>query len=62
MTTKTIGSTPAATPVFAGIDVGAAELFLVIRKNTVSMKAQAFANTPAERQRLITSGCPSSLA
>ena len=40
-------------PVFAGIDVGAAELILVIRKNTVSMKAQTFANTPAERRRLV---------
>ncbi len=32
MTTKTIVSSPAATPVSADIDVGAAELFLVIRK------------------------------
>lgn len=47
MTTKTI---PA---VFAGIDVGAQALVLVIRKNAVSMKAQTFANTPAERQRLV---------
>ncbi len=53
MTTKTIVSTQLATPVFAGIDVGAEELFLVIRKNAVSMKAQAFANTRAERQRLL---------
>ncbi len=53
MTTKTIVSVQAVTPFFAGIDVGAAELFLVIRKNTVSMKAQAFANTPADRQRLV---------
>ncbi len=53
MTTKTIVSVQASTPVFAGIDVGAAELFLVIRKNAVSMKAQAFANTPADRQRLV---------
>ena len=50
---KTIVSTQLATPVFAGIDVGAEELFLVIRKNAVSMKAQAFTNTPAERQRLV---------
>ncbi|MEO6697380.1 MAG: transposase [Gammaproteobacteria bacterium] len=42
-----------STPVSAGIDVGAAELFLVIRNNAISMKAQAFANTPAERQRLV---------
>lgn len=39
--------------VFAGIDVGAKELLLVIRNNTVSMKAQTFANTPAERLRLV---------
>ncbi len=53
MTTKTIGSPPVATPAFAGIDVGAAELVLLIRKNAVSMKAQAFANTRADRQRLL---------
>lgn len=62
MTTKTIASTPAATSAsigvcdtaaFAGIDVGAGELFLVIRKNTVAMKAQAFANTREDRQRLV---------
>ena len=53
MTTKTIVSPEVATPVFAGIDVGAAELFLVIRKNAVSMKAQKFSNTTADRQRLI---------
>ena len=40
-------------PVFAGIDVGATELLLVIRKNAVSMKVQKFANTPAERLRLL---------
>ena len=39
--------------VFAGIDVGAKELLLVIRNNAVSMKAQTFANTPAERLRLV---------
>ena len=39
--------------VFAGIDVGAKELILVIRKNAVSLKAQTFANTPAERLRLV---------
>ena len=49
MTTKTTVSTP----VFAGVDVGAAELFLVIRNNAISMKAQTFANTPADRQRLL---------
>lgn len=37
---------------FAGIDVGAEELCLVIRKNAVSMKVQSFANTPGDRQRL----------
>lgn len=37
---------------FAGIDVGAEELVLVVRKNATSMKAQKFANTPAERARL----------
>jgi transposase len=47
MTTKT------AVAVFAGIDVGAKELVLVIRKNTVSMKAQTFDNTPAGRRRLV---------
>lgn len=53
MTIKTIVSTQVTSPVFAGIDVGAEELFLVIRKNAVSMKAQAFANTRADRQRLL---------
>ncbi len=38
---------------FAGIDVGAEELVLVVRKNATSMKAQKFANTPAERARLV---------
>jgi transposase len=51
MTTETISKN--ATPVFAGIDVGAAELMLVIRKNAVAMKVQKFANTPAERLRLL---------
>ena len=49
MTNKTTVSTP----VFAGIDVGAAELVLVIRHNAVSLKAQKFANTAADRQRLV---------
>lgn len=39
--------------VFAGIDVGAKTLVSVIRKNAASMKAQTFANTPAERLRLV---------
>jgi len=45
---------------FAGIDVGAEELLLVVRKNATSMKAQKFANTPAERARLVPnwSSCP----
>lgn len=38
---------------FAGIDVGAEELMLVVRKNGTSMKAQKFANTPADRARLV---------
>ena len=53
MTTQTIASSLVAPPSFAGIDVGAAELFLVVRKNAVSMKARAFANTRADRQRLL---------
>ena len=40
-------------PSFAGIDVGAETLILVIRKNEVSMKAQTFANTLADRKRLV---------
>jgi transposase len=39
-------------PIFAGIDVGANELVLVIRKNGSSYKAQKFTNTPADRARL----------
>lgn len=38
---------------FAGIDVGAEELILVIRKNGTSYKAQKFTNTPADRARLV---------
>ncbi len=45
MTTKTIASPLVAAPVFAGIDVGAAELVLLMRNNDVSMKAQVFSNT-----------------
>ena len=40
-------------PLFAGIDVGAEELILVIRKNGTPYKAQKFANTPADRARLV---------
>lgn len=39
--------------VYAGIDVGAKELILVIRKNAVSMKVQTFANTETARARLV---------
>jgi transposase len=53
MTTKMIVSPQIAAPVFAGIDVGAAELVLLIRNNAVSMKAQGFSNTRADRQRLL---------
>ncbi len=52
MTPETAVSTQSAA-VFAGIDVGAAELMVVIRKNAVSMKGQKFANTPADRLRLV---------
>ncbi len=40
-------------PPFAGIDVGAEELVLVIRKNGIPFKAQKFANTPTDRARLV---------
>lgn len=46
-------TTQTTVAVFAGIDVGAKELVLVIRKSAVSLKAQTFANTPAERLRLV---------
>ena len=38
---------------FAGIDVGAEELILLIRKNGTSHKPQKFANTAADRARLV---------
>ena len=38
---------------FAGIDVGAEELILTIRKDGTSYKAQKFTNTPADRARLV---------
>ena len=38
---------------FAGIDVGAEELILTIRKNGTPYKPQKFANTPADRARLV---------
>jgi len=40
-------------PLFAGIDVGAEELVLVIRKSGKPFDPQAFANTPADRARLV---------
>lgn len=40
-------------PLFAGIDVGAEELILVIRKNGAPYKPQKFTNTPAGRTRLV---------
>ena len=43
-------STPS---LFAGIDVGAEELILVIRKNGKPFDPQKFANTPADRDRLV---------
>lgn len=45
---------PESTPsLFAGIDVGAEELILVIRKNGKPFDPQKFANTPADRARLV---------
>jgi transposase len=38
---------------FAGIDVGAEELILIIRKNGKSFDPQQFTNTPADRARLV---------
>lgn len=38
---------------FAGIDVGAEELVLVIRKNGKPFDPQKYANTPADRRRLV---------
>jgi transposase len=40
-------------PLFAGIDVGAEELVLVIRKNNKPLNAQKFTNTPSDRARLV---------
>lgn len=40
-------------PTFAGIDVGAEDLVLVIRKNGTPFNAQKFTNTPADRARLV---------
>ena len=38
---------------FAGIDVGAEELILVIRKNGKPFDPQKFANTRTDRERLV---------
>ena len=38
---------------FAGIDVGAEELILAVRKNGKPFDPQKFANTPADRSRLV---------
>ena len=40
-------------PVFAGIDVGAEELVLVIRKNGKPFNPQKFTNTPSDRTHLV---------
>ena len=40
-------------PPFAGIDVGAEELVLIIRKNGKSHHPQKFTNTPTDRTRLV---------
>jgi transposase len=55
MTHKLLKNTmPEAQPVlFAGIDVGAEDLVLVIRKNGKLFDPQKFANTPADRARLV---------
>jgi transposase len=44
---------PELKSLFAGIDVGAEELILIIRKNGTPYKAQKFANAPADRARLV---------
>lgn len=44
---------PSPKPLFAGIDVGAEELILVIRNHGVPRKAQTCANTAADRARLV---------
>lgn len=52
MATQTEQIAKEAKPLFAGIDVGAEELVLVIRKNGTPFKAQKFDNTPSDRARL----------
>jgi len=44
---------PVKPPLFAGIDVGAEELVLVIRKNGKPFDPQKFGNTPSDRGRLV---------
>jgi transposase len=51
MQTKPLAKATAS--VFAGIDVGAEELMLIVRKNGIAYKAQKFNNTPADRVRLV---------
>ena len=53
MTLQSKKVVPELKSLFAGIDVGAEELILVIRKNSAPSKAQKFANTPADRARLV---------
>jgi transposase len=49
-----IKTVPESQPaLFAGIDVGAEELILVIRQNGKSFDPQKFANTLADRARLV---------
>jgi transposase len=53
MTIKSKKIVPELKSLFAGIDVGAEELILVIRKNGTPYKPQKFASTPADRARLV---------
>ena len=55
MTNKALKQTDsdAKPALFAGIDVGVEELILVIRNNGKSLDPQKFANTPADRARLV---------
>ena len=53
MTVQSTKIVQAPKPLFAGIDVGAEELILVIRNNGTPYKPQKFANTPADRARLV---------
>ena len=53
MTIQSNKAAPLLKLIFAGIDVGAEELILVIRQNGTPFKPQKFANTPADRARLV---------